>query len=194
MLSGPSSITKQSALLCNSLLRKSCACSQVLHYSPPAALPRSQLGWWCGTLGLDRHGPFLLNIIEVLFHASLLNDKVPLHHIEIIHVSSSSQRKLYCRHPFLTLLFYLSENTYRGILCVPKAVPSTPPLLSPRAPKGQQPVVKGCSVVSMGQLSTSTTLSGAQQCCWAGLVLKYCLRCWKVADGLLHITVNQRKY
>lgn len=64
MPSGPSSVAKQSALLCNSWLRKSCACSQMLHYSPAAGLPHSLPGLWCGTLGFDRHGLSFLKSLK----------------------------------------------------------------------------------------------------------------------------------
>lgn len=160
---------KPSSLLWNSWLRKSCACSQMLHFNPAAGLPCSPaLGMWWGTLGLDRHGYFKP------LKCSPLNDKV--------HCTLQSTvcgcwallgGKLIACTPSSTSYFYLLVDT--AVLGLPKAVPV------PASSKPQISQRKGASGLRMQCDQCRTAFSqpkssGAQHYCWPGLVVKYCLR------------------
>lgn len=165
----------------------------MLHYTPAVGLPCSPLRMWCGTLGLGRHGFFKpLKCPSVL--SSVTRCHGTLQSTDRLWGSSSSWRKGHCWHPFLNLLFLPPCGHCCGLLCLPKAMPFSLPLLNPRGPKG-----KGANGLRMqcGQCRTAfsqSKLSGTQHNCCLGLVLKYCLRYWKIADGVLHITVNKRNY
>ena len=139
MPSGPSSVTKQSALLCSFWLRKSCACFQMLHDNPAAGLPCSPLGLWCDTLGLNRHGLFFLKSLKCpcILLSSMTRCHRTMQRAYRSWVSHPSWRKTHCCCPFLTLLFSLSEDTCHGLLCLPKAIPFLPAPSKPQSPKRQ---------------------------------------------------------
>lgn len=122
---------KWSSLLWDSWLRKSCACSQILHYNPAAGLPCCPLGMWCGTLGLDRHGCFKpLKCPSVLF--SVTGYHHTLQSTDRLWVFSPSWRKTHCWHSFLNLFFLPLYVHCCDLLHLPKAVPPSLPLLNPK--------------------------------------------------------------
>lgn len=139
MLSGPSSVAKQSALLCNSWLRKICACSQMLRYNPAAGLPRRPIGLWCGTLGVDRHGLFQKKSLKCLF--------ILLSSMTRCHRTMQRAYRSWVSNPFLeenSLLLLLPHSSLFplwGHLPWPPVSPQGCPFLSasskPQSPKKQ---------------------------------------------------------